>query len=293
MRLTPEELEALTDTISRAVLAELGAPSPGEISCRCHGLAASRCPALVRGLVQGGAERLGLRGASEHQKDGLASLIDHTLLKPDATEAQIRQLCEEAIRYGFATVCINPTWVRLASRLLAGAPVRVCTVVGFPLGANTPDVKIYETRRALFDGASEIDMVINVGALKSKDYQTVEQDVQGVVCCTREAGALSKVIIEAALLDREEKVKACALAAAAGADFVKTSTGFGPGGATVDDVALMRQVVGERMGVKAAGGVRDLATASKMVAAGATRIGASAGVRIVQEKPNPSHENAY
>jgi len=157
-------------------------------------------------------------------------------------------------------------------------------VVGFPLGANTADVKIYETRRALFDGATEIDMVINVGALKSKDYELVESDIQGVVCCAKESGALSKVIIEAALLDREEKIKASTLAAAAGADFVKTSTGFGPGGATVEDVALMRQVVGEKIGVKAAGGVRDAATAAEMVKAGATRIGASAGIRIVQEE---------
>ncbi|MFQ5790254.1 MAG: deoxyribose-phosphate aldolase [Acidobacteriota bacterium] len=213
----------------------------------------------------------------------MARLIDHTLLKPDASERQIRRLCKEAVEHGFATVCINPVWVRLASSLLKGTSVRVCTVVGFPLGANAPDVKIYETRRALFDGAREIDMVIHVGALKSRNYKDVEQDILGVVCCCKESGAMTKVIIEAALLDQEEKVKACTLAAAAGADFVKTSTGFGPGGATVEDVALMRQVVGEKIGIKAAGGVRDAATAGKMVEAGATRIGASAGIRIVQE----------
>jgi deoxyribose-phosphate aldolase len=236
-------------------------------------------------LVDGGAERLGLHGNAQHQVGGIAELIDHTLLKPEADEEQIRRLCEEAARYGFATVCVNPTWVRLTASLLRGAPAGVCTVVGFPLGANAPDVKIYETRRAIFDGADEIDMVINVGALKSKDYGKVEEDILGVVCCCKEAGVLSKVIIEAALLDHEEKIKACTLAAAAGADFVKTSTGFGPGGATVEDVALLRQVVGEKIGVKAAGGIRDAATASRMVEAGATRIGASAGVRIINERP--------
>jgi deoxyribose-phosphate aldolase len=238
---------------------------------------------VIRGLVDGGAERLGLHADPTHHGQGLGGLIDHTLLKPEASESQIRTLCQEAAQYGFATVCVNPTWVRLASQLLQGTSVGVCTVVGFPLGASAPDVKIYETRRALFDGATEIDMVINVGALKSKDYKLVESDILGVVCCAKDAGAISKVIIEAALLDREEKIKASTLAAAAGADFVKTSTGFGPGGATVEDVALMRQVVGEKIGVKAAGGVRDAETAAKMVEAGATRIGASAGIRIVQE----------
>jgi deoxyribose-phosphate aldolase len=274
-----EELDALTESITRAILAQLET----EGTCGCHQLGLSRCPNVIRGLVDGGAERLGLHADPEHHGTALGRMIDHTLLKPDATETQIRKLCEEAARYGFATVCVNPTWVRLASSLLQGTSVGICTVVGFPLGANAPDVKIYETRRALFDGATEIDMVINVGALKSKDYELVESDILGVVCCAKEAGALSKVIIEAALLDREEKIKASALVAAAGADFVKTSTGFGPGGATVEDVALMREVVGEKLGVKAAGGVRDAATASKMVEAGATRIGASAGVRILQE----------
>jgi deoxyribose-phosphate aldolase len=278
-----EELDALTEAITRSILARLESEQAAELACSCHGTAASRCPNLIRGLVDGGAERLGLHAGPQHGGTGLGRMIDHTLLKPDATEPQIRKLCEEAAQHGFATVCINPTWVRLAARLLQGTSVGVCTVVGFPLGANTSDVKIYETRRALFDGATEIDMVINVGALKSKDYELVESDILGVVCCTKEAGALSKVILETALLDREEKIKASTLAAAAGADFVKTSTGFGPGGATVEDVALMRQVVGDRIGVKAAGGVRDAVTAAEMVKAGATRIGASAGVRILQE----------
>ncbi|HSF15382.1 MAG TPA: deoxyribose-phosphate aldolase [Vicinamibacteria bacterium] len=235
----------------------------------------------MRPLIERGAERFGLNASAPHAD--LAALIDHTLLKPDATEEQIRRLCAEAIEHGFVTVCIQPTWVRLAARILQGTNVGVCTVAGFPLGANTADVKAYETRRATFDGASEVDMVINIGALKSRDYRTVEEDIRGVTRSCREARAASKVIIEAALLTREEKIKACAIAAAAGADFVKTSTGFGPGGATVEDVALMREVVGPKLGVKAAGGVRDLKTAQRMVEAGASRIGASAGVRILRE----------
>ncbi|HEY7697970.1 MAG TPA: deoxyribose-phosphate aldolase [Vicinamibacteria bacterium] len=232
-------------------------------------------------LVARGASRFGLEATASHA--GLASLIDHTLLKPEATEEQIRKLCSEAAEFHFATVCIQPTWVRLATGLLSGTGVSVCTVAGFPLGANTQDVKAYEARRAVFDGAAEVDMVINIGALKSRDYRTVEEDVRGVVRACHEGGALTKVILETALLTREEKIKASTLAAAAGADFVKTSTGFGPGGATVEDVALMREVVGEKIGVKAAGGVRDRATAEEMVKAGANRIGASAGIRIVQE----------
>lgn len=272
------DLERLTDAITDAVMARIGVTVP---PCSCHQLDDGQCPDVMRPLVAGGVSRFGLTAAASHA--GLASLIDHTLLKPDATEGQIRQLCSEAAEFHFATVCIQPTWVRLCSEMLRGTGVGVCTVAGFPLGANTPDVKAYETRRVIFDGAGEVDMVINIGALKSRDYRTVEDDIRGVVRGCQEYGALSKVIIEAALLTREEKIKACTLAAAAGADFVKTSTGFGPGGATVEDVALMREVVGESIGVKAAGGVRDRATAREMVQAGATRIGASAGVRIVQE----------
>ncbi|MGH9241172.1 MAG: deoxyribose-phosphate aldolase [Vicinamibacterales bacterium] len=210
-------------------------------------------------------------------------MIDHTLLKPDATRKDIEALCREAAEYSFASVCVNPTWVAECARLLRDSAVKVCSVVGFPLGATTADTKHYETRRAIFDGAREIDMVINVGALKSGDLRLVERDIEAVTAPCREGGAVSKVIIEAALLTDDEKVTACTLAKAAGADFVKTSTGFGPGGATAADVALMRRVVGEEMGVKAAGGVRDLDGLKAMVAAGATRIGASAGVRIVQE----------
>ena len=210
-------------------------------------------------------------------------MIDHTLLKPDATRMDIEALCREAAEYKFASVCVNPTWVALCATLLRSSGVKVCSVVGFPLGATTADTKHYETRRAIFDGAREIDMVINIGALKSGDLRLVERDIESVTAPCRESTVLSKVIIEAALLTDDEKVTACTLAKAAGADYVKTSTGFGPGGATAADVMLMRRVVGEGMGVKAAGGVRDLEGLKAMVAAGATRVGASAGVRIVQD----------
>src|SRR5205085_8748959 len=204
-------------------------------------------------------------------------------LKPDATRANIEELCREAAQFKFATVCVNPTWVATAARLLAGSGVGVCSVVGFPLGATTPDVKGYETQRAIFDGAREIDMVINVGALKSGDLRAVERDLEAVTSPCRSCGALSKVIIEAALLTDDEKVTACTLAKAAGADYVKTSTGFAKTGATIADVQLMRRVVGPDMGVKAAGGVRDLEQVKAMAAAGASRIGASAGVKTVRE----------
>ncbi|HYP25251.1 MAG TPA: deoxyribose-phosphate aldolase [Blastocatellia bacterium] len=213
----------------------------------------------------------------------MARFIDHTLLKPEATRDDILKLCEEGARYGFASVCINPTWVRDAACALRGSGVKVCTVIGFPLGANTPDTKAYEARRAIFDGASELDMVINVGALKSGDYETVARDVSAVVEVAHEAGLICKVIIETALLSDEEKVKACLIAKEARADFVKTSTGFSKGGATVSDIALMRRTVGGEMGVKASGGVKDLKSAQEMIQAGATRIGASVGVKIVQE----------
>ncbi|MFN2182533.1 MAG: deoxyribose-phosphate aldolase [Anaerolineae bacterium] len=213
----------------------------------------------------------------------IAKLIDHTLLKADATQDQIAQLCYEARKYGFAAVCVNPTHVKLCKQLLQGSQVHVCTVVGFPLGATPPEVKAYETQQAIDDGATEVDMVINIGALKSKDYALVERDIATVARACHAGGAILKVIIEAALLTDEEKVIACQLAKAAGAEYVKTSTGFGPGGATAHDVALMRSAVGPGLGVKAAGGIKNLADAKAMVAAGATRIGASAGVKIVQE----------
>lgn len=213
----------------------------------------------------------------------IAHLIDHTLLKPEATAQQITQLCQEALQYNFASVCVNPVHVSHAAELLRDSAVKVCTVIGFPLGALPPADKIRETEEAIAAGATEVDMVINLGALKEGDDALVERDIAGVVQAAQRRGALCKVIIETALLTEEEKVRACRLAQNAGADFVKTSTGFSSGGATVEDVALMRQTVGPTMGVKASGGVRNLAEAKRLVAAGANRIGASASVKIVQE----------
>ena len=209
-------------------------------------------------------------------------MIDHTLLKPDATADQIAQLCYEAKKYKFASVCVNPTHVSLCAELLKDSPVKVCTVIGFPLGASAPEVKAFEAQTAIKDGASEIDMVLNIGALKAGDLTLAAQDIHEVVRVGHQAGAIVKVIIETALLTDEEKVTASLLAKEAGADFVKTSTGFSGGGATVEDVKLIRRVVGPEMGVKAAGGVHDFEEAQSMVKAGATRIGASAGVKIVQ-----------
>lgn len=278
--LTPD-IQRLVEIVTEEVLAATREARSGA-QCGCHAVLVECCPDRLRGVLDAGATRLGLHAVGG-APDGVASMIDHTLLKPDATRAEIERLCQEAAEFKFATVCVNPTWVALAASRLRQAGVAVCSVVGFPLGATTPDVKHYETRRALFDGATEIDMVINVGALKSGDFHLVERDIEAVVAPCREIRAVSKVIIEAAYLSDDEKVTACTLAKAAGADFVKTSTGFGPGGATVADVALMRRVVGAEMGVKAAGGVRDLEGLKAMVAAGASRVGASAGVKIVRE----------
>ena len=213
----------------------------------------------------------------------IARFIDHTLLKPEATTQQIEQLCREALTYNFASVCINPTYVKLAAELLHGSDVDVCTVVGFPLGANITATKVFETEQALHDGATEIDMVINIGALKSGNEALVEHDIAEIVSKSHNRGAICKVIIETALLTEEEKIKACQLAKKVGADFVKTSTGFSSSGANVDDVALMRRTVGPDIGVKASGGIRTLADAKNMIAAGANRLGVSAGVKIVKE----------
>jgi len=274
------------DLLIRLVIEELDAlrtgPAPVQGRCSCHSFLYECCPDRLKGVIEAGATRIGIN-ASGGTADGVAGLIDHTLLKADASRSEIEQLCAEAAQHRFASVCVNPTWVALCASRLRGTSVKVCSVVGFPLGATTADTKHYETRRAIFDGAAEIDMVINVGALKSGDVRVVERDIEAVTGPCRDAGVVSKVIIEAALLTNEEKVTACTLAKAAAADFVKTSTGFGPGGATAADVALMRSVVGAEMGVKAAGGVKDLGALKAMVAAGATRVGASAGVRIVQE----------
>jgi deoxyribose-phosphate aldolase len=210
-------------------------------------------------------------------------LIDHTLLKADASEDQIRQLCDEAVEYKFYTVCVNPYYVKLCAQLLGGTDSLVCSVVGFPLGATLTEVKVFETQRVLRDGASEVDMVMNIGALKSDQMDVVREDMAKVADTCHQGEAILKVIIEAALLTDEEKETACQTAVDAGADFVKTSTGFGPGGASIEDVALMRHVVGPDIGVKAAGGIHTYAQAQQMIAAGATRIGASAGVKIVKE----------
>jgi deoxyribose-phosphate aldolase len=271
------DLSRLIAIIAQEVMVK--APRPVS-RCACHAVVEDCCPGRLRGVLDAGATRVGVHAAGGAPAD-VASLIDHTLLKPDATRADIERLCDEATRFGFATVCVNPAWVALAAQRLRDSPVGVTAVVGFPFGATTADVKAYEARRVIFDGAREVDTVINLGALKSGDVRAVERDIDAVVRTCRECGVLTKVIIEAALLIDEEKVAACTIAKAAGADFVKTSTGFGPGGATVADVALMRRVVGDDMGIKAAGGVGDLETLRALVAAGATRIGASAGVRIV------------
>ncbi|HEX5070306.1 MAG TPA: deoxyribose-phosphate aldolase [Vicinamibacterales bacterium] len=271
------DLARLIAIVAEEVMAESRRSSH---ACACHAVREDCCPARLQSVIDAGATRLGYHAPSA-AVGNVASLIDHTLLKPDATRKDMETLCQEAVAHGFATVCVNPAWVALCAALLRGSPVGVCSVVGFPLGATLSDVKRFETQRVIFDGAREVDMVINIGALKSGDLRTVERDIEAVTGACRSAGALSKVIIEAAYLSEDEKVSACSLAKAAGADYVKTSTGFGPGGATVADVALMRRVVGDDMGVKAAGGVRDLESLKAMIAAGASRVGASAGVKIL------------
>ncbi|GBF10132.1 deoxyribose-phosphate aldolase [Tepidibacillus infernus] len=213
-------------------------------------------------------------------KRKLAKMIDHTLLKPEATEEMIDKLCLEAKENEFVSVCVNPFWVKRSFQHLKDTNVKVCTVIGFPLGATTKEVKVFETKKAIEDGATEVDMVINIGALKSKQYEIVEEDIKAVVEAAK-GKALVKVILETGLLTNEEKVKVCEISKKAGADFVKTSTGFGHGGATYEDIKLMRLTVGPEMGVKASGGVRDFEGAMKMIEAGATRIGASSGIAII------------
>jgi len=245
-------------------------------------------------VVSAGAERLSSTLGVIPQDANLARMIDHTLLKPDATQQEIAQLCFEARKYGFASVCVNPTWVSLCAQLLKGSDVKVCTVIGFPLGATSSETKAFETETAISQGASEIDMVINIGALKARDLDLVAKDIRGVVNAAHARGAIVKVIIETVLLDDEDKTIACLLSKEAGADFVKTSTGFAGGGATVHDVELMRKAVGPQMGVKASGGVRTFEDAESMIKAGATRIGASAGVKIIQGpgKQSPAGKEA-
>ncbi len=270
--------QQIIEAVTREVLAALGADDP---CADCHGSCAAHCADTVRVLVANGAARVTYQGDGGRVPSDLAPYIDHTLLRPEASAGDIDRLCDEAARFGFASVVVNPTWVRRAAERLRSTGVPVASVVGFPLGATTSAVKATEARRALRDGAQEIDMVINIGALKSAMWDDVREDIAKVSDACHEAGALNKVIIEAALLTDEEKVIASHLAKQAKADFVKTSTGFGPGGATVHDVALMRETVGPSMGVKAAGGIRSAEAAHEMIAAGATRIGASAGVQMV------------
>ena len=282
------KIEELVSQITDVILARLGTALPDNECSLCHDECFVKCPDRMNSILAGGGVRLGLTGPESEAARQVASYIDHTLLKPEATRDDILKICNEAARYGFASVCINPSWVREASCALRGAGVKVCTVIGFPLGANAADTKAYEARRAIFDGATELDMVINVGALKSGDQDLVYRDISGVVEAGHDAGCLVKVIIETALLTDDEKVRACEISRDARADFVKTSTGFSRGGATVADIALMRRVVGNQMGVKASGGVKDYKQAQEMILAGATRIGASVGVKIYKEASGQS-----
>lgn len=255
--------------------------APGEDCAEC-GSCVVRRPWSVRAMEDVGAMRVGAApGVGEVPAD-LARLIDHTLLKAEATRDEVVKLCEEARKHHFASVCVNTTWVPLCKAMLAGTDVMVCCVVGFPLGAMSPTAKAYEAREAVRQGAREVDMVINIGALKSKDYETVFEDICRVVKSSAPAGV--KVILETSALTTEEKIIGCTLSKLAGAAFVKTSTGFGKGGATVEDIQLMRSIVGGELGVKASGGVRTVEDAIKMAQAGANRIGASASVAIVTGK---------
>ena len=295
-------VESLVEIITREVLLAMAEQENTEfnpdgsycVSEIADGIRVKTCFDNAGHVLSAGAERIASTVGVIPDDLNLARKIDHTLLKPDATPDQIAQLCYEARKYGFASVCVNPTWVKLCAELLKGTQVKVCSVVGFPLGATPPEVKVFETEQVLKDGANEIDMVINIGALKAGDNELVSRDIRGIVETAHRAGALVKVIIEVALLKDEEKVIASLLSKEAGADFVKTSTGFASSGATVYDVELMRRTVGPEMGVKAAGGVRTREDAENMVKAGATRLGASAGVKIVQagsggeKKPEPA-----
>lgn len=285
--------ESLVDRVTKEVMDALNVQSPAPSSSSCAvvaggdclecGQCVTNCPDIVDRFISNGACRISSTLGIGEVETRVARMIDHTLLKPEADEEQIRQLCREAATYCFASVCINPTWVELSSRLLRRSGVKVCTVIGFPLGATTSETKAYETRDTIGKGATEVDMVMNVGALKSREYRKVREDIQGVVRASR-PNVLVKVILETCLLTDEEKIKACELSREAGADYVKTSTGFGSGGATVDDIALMRKVVGSEMGVKASGGVRTFENAREMALAGATRFGASASLKIIKAK---------
>ncbi len=289
--LSQSDLEQIVQQITQ-ILQSQGISSAVQMSgctcCEgnCGGCCVEKSPEAVKQLINMGATRISYRGNGRDVSDDLAGNIDHTLLKPDATQDDVRQLCEDALKYSFASVCIHPTYVKLAAQLLKESRVKVCTVVGFPTGAHQPHIKGLETRQAIREGAEEIDMVINIGALKNRDLELLYQDIRTVVEACQDGGALCKVIIETAYLTDEEKIIACETAKRARAHFVKTSTGFGPGGATAHDVGLMAEVVrSSGMGVKASGGIRSYEDAMKMIEAGATRIGASASIQIVQGEP--------
>jgi deoxyribose-phosphate aldolase len=290
---TQTELDRLVAEIGEEILARVGRVEPAakkgeglnlpdQVCPGCVQRCAQTCARNTKQIIAAGADRVSASERLTKIDPAIAALIDHTILKPEATRDDVLKICREARQYGFASVCVNPYWVPLVRAELAGSSVKVCTVVGFPLGATSTEAKAAETAAALRAGAEEIDMVINVGALRSGDQDTVQQDIRQVVEAAHRAGAIVKVILETALLDDTQKATACLLAKEAGADFVKTSTGFSASGATAHDVALMRSVVGPAMGVKAAGGIRSLSDLRAMTAAGATRIGASASVKIVE-----------
>lgn len=285
-----KKVEQLVEIITREVLLamidqEEKDKNPEASTCVvevANGVKVKTCFDNAGNVVSAGAERLTSTVGVIPEDQSLAGMIDHTLLKPDATSDKVAQLCFEARKYHFASVCVNPSNVKLCADLLKGSDVKVCSVIGFPLGATTTESKVFETKNAIENGATEIDMVINIGALKAGESEFVAKDIRGVVEAAHKGGALLKVILETALLTDEEKVIGCLLSKEAGADFVKTSTGFSSGGATVHDVALMRNTVGPSIGVKAAGGIHNRSDAEAMVAAGATRLGASAGIKIIQ-----------
>jgi deoxyribose-phosphate aldolase len=291
---TSSDIDRLVETIAERVrlrLADGGggagadpsspctSPTLTDSECQGCGQCATRRVDATRNVVAAGAERIGGGPTLGAVGADLAGLIDHTLLKQDATKDDVKKLCEDARKHSFATVCVNSTWVPLCKAMLSGTGVRITAVVGFPLGAMAPNAKAFEAREAVRAGADEIDMVMNVGAMKSRDYGTVLDDIKKVVEASRPARV--KVILETGALNQEEKIQGITLSKIGGAHFVKTSTGFGPGGATVEDIQLMRKLVGNEMGVKASGGVRTQEDALTMVAAGANRIGASASVGIV------------
>ena len=293
--MTAAELDTLVAQIGEEILGRLGragAPAPprkgeglnhpDEVCPGCVQRCAQTCARNTKQILAAGADRVSASERLTRIDPAIAGVIDHTILKPEATRADVVKVCREARQYNFASVCVNPYWVPLVKAELSGSPVKVCTVVGFPLGATSTEAKVAETQAALRAGAQEIDMVINVGALRSGEHEAVRQDIREVVKAAHAARAIVKVILETALLDDNQKAIASTLSKLAGADFVKTSTGFGPSGATARDVALMRSVVGPEMGIKAAGGIRTLEDLRAMTAAGATRIGASASVKIVE-----------